>query len=50
MYQWLLSVGSGKPTRSDEDILVTNYMFLRKAVGLLGPSCPLSSWPPTRYS
>ena len=41
MYQWLRSVGSGRPTRSDEDVLVTNYMFLRKAVGLLGTFLPL---------
>ncbi len=40
MYQWLRSVGSGRPTRSDEDVLVTNYMFLRKAVGLLGTFLP----------
>jgi hypothetical protein len=40
MYQWLRSAGSGRPTRSDEDVLVTNYMFLRKAVGLLGTFLP----------
>jgi hypothetical protein len=34
-------VGSGKPTRSDEDVFFTNYMFLRKTVGWVGTSLPV---------
>ena len=40
-YQWLRSVGGGRPTRSDEDVFLTNYMFLRKTVGWLGTSLPI---------
>lgn len=41
MYQWLRSLGHGRPTRSDESVLVTNYVFLRKAVGWVGTSLPI---------
>jgi hypothetical protein len=41
MYQWLLSAGSAKPTKSDESVLVTNYMYLRKTVGWLGTLLPI---------
>jgi hypothetical protein len=40
MSQWLRSVGSGKMVRSRQDVLATNYMFLRKAVGWLGTLLP----------
>ena len=40
-YQWLRSVGGGRPTRSDEDVFLTNYMFLRKTVGWVGTSLPV---------
>jgi len=41
IYQWLRSVGSGRPARSDEDVLVINYTHLRKAVGWLGTLLPV---------
>lgn len=41
VYQWLRSVGSGRPTRSDEDVFFINYMHLRKAVGWVGTSLPV---------
>lgn len=41
MYQWLRSVGQGRPTRSDQSVLVTNYVFLRMAVGWLGTLLPI---------
>lgn len=41
MYQWLRSVGQGRPTRSGESVLVVNYLVLHKAVGWLGTSLPI---------
>jgi hypothetical protein len=41
MYQWLRSVGHGRPTRSGESVLVVNYLVLHKAVGWLGTSLPI---------
>jgi hypothetical protein len=41
VYQWLRSVGSGRPARSDENVLVINYMHLRKAVGWVGTLLPV---------
>lgn len=41
VYQWLRSVGSGRPARSDESVLVINYMHLRKAVGWAGTLLPV---------
>jgi hypothetical protein len=41
MYEWLRSVGSGRPTRSSESVLVVNYMYLRKTVGWIGTLLPV---------
>jgi hypothetical protein len=41
MYQWLRSVGHGRPTRSGDSVLVVNYLNLRKAVGWLGTLLPV---------
>jgi hypothetical protein len=41
IHQWLLSAGSGRPARSDQDVLVINYMHLRKAIGWLGTLLPV---------
>lgn len=41
MYQWLRSVGHGRPTRSGQSVLVVNYMHLRKAVGWVGTLLPV---------
>jgi hypothetical protein len=41
MSEWLRSVGSGRPARSDEGVLVINYIHLRKAVGWLGTLLPV---------
>jgi hypothetical protein len=41
LYQWLRSVGSGRPTRSDRSALFANYMFLRKAIGWVGTLLPV---------
>ena len=41
IYEWLRSVGSGGPPRSDEDVYFTNYMFLRKTVGWVGTLLPV---------
>lgn len=41
IYQWLRSVGSGRPARSGESVLVINYMHLRKAVGWVGTLLPV---------
>jgi hypothetical protein len=41
MYQWLRSVGHGRPTTSGDSVLVTNYLYLRKAVGWLGTLLPV---------
>jgi len=41
IYQWLCSVGSGRPARSDEDVLVINYTHLRKAIGWVGTLLPV---------
>ncbi len=41
VYQWLRSVGSGGPTRSDGDVFFTNYLFLRKTVGWVGTLLPV---------
>ena len=40
-YQWLRSVGHGRPTRSGESVLAVNYLFLRKAVGWVGTLLPV---------
>jgi len=41
IYEWLRSVGSGGPPRSNEDVFFTNYMFLRKTVGWVGTLLPV---------
>jgi hypothetical protein len=41
MYQWLRSVGHGRPTRSSDSVLVVNYLNLRRAVGWLGTLLPV---------
>jgi hypothetical protein len=41
MYQWLRSVGSGRPTRSGRSVLVANYLALRQAVGWLATLLPV---------
>lgn len=41
IYQWLRSVGGGRPARSDQSVLVINYMHLRKAVGWVGTLLPV---------
>jgi hypothetical protein len=41
MYQWLRSVGHGRPTRSGNSVLVVNYLNLRRAVGWLGTLLPV---------
>jgi hypothetical protein len=41
VYRWLLTVGHGAPTRSGQSVLVTNYLYLRKAVGWLGTLLPV---------
>jgi len=41
VYRWLRSVGGGRPARSDESVLVINYMHLRKAVGWAGTLLPV---------
>jgi hypothetical protein len=40
-YEWLRRWGSSGPPRSDVDVYFTNYMFLRKAVGLVGTLLPV---------
>jgi hypothetical protein len=40
-YEWLSSVGSGGPPRSEKDVYFANYMFLRKAVGWVGMLLPV---------
>jgi hypothetical protein len=41
MLRWLRSVGHGRPTRSGDSVLVTNYLYLRKAVGWVGTLLPV---------
>jgi len=41
VYQWLRSVGGGRLARSDESVLVINYMHLRKTVGWVGTLLPV---------
>jgi hypothetical protein len=41
VYKWLLTAGSSGRSRSDKDVYFTNYMFLRKAVGLVGTLLPV---------
>jgi hypothetical protein len=41
MFQWLRSVGHGRPAASGESVLVANYLYLRKAVGWLGTLLPV---------
>ena len=41
MYEWLRTVGSGRPARSDESVLIINYMHLRKTIGWVGTLLPV---------
>jgi len=41
VYQWLRSVGGGRLARSDESVLVINYMHLRKTVRWVGTLLPV---------
>lgn len=40
-YEWLRGWGSSEPPKPDLDVYFTNYMFLRKAVGLVGTLLPV---------
>ena len=39
--EWLRGWGSSEPPKPDLDVYLTNYMFLRKAVGLVGTLLPV---------